>query len=390
MRYILLLSLVALFFSACNDSADGDNPGKNQAGQGAKEGFTIKGQTAFQIHKPLVVHEILGKKQNVFDTLSVDKDGNLFLSGKVQSPKLCVITIENKRKPFLLQNETITFNIGGSRQNPELSISGSAEVEAMDSVFTLMDSLKSRADAINQRYIMAQNQQDQATLDSLKSEMQDIKASRSGINEQIKSITEGFEAPSFVKLYGSLFLNPSDHYEYLDTLASVYKKKLPDNYYTSQLVQKVEQEKRNQNSPVAVGKKAPDFSIPAPDGETVQLSDYKGKYVLIDFWASWCKPCRHENPHVVKLYKRFKDRDFEIIGVSLDRKKQNWLRAIEQDNLSWVHASQLNGWKSPVARKYHVQSIPHTVLVDPSGEIIAKNLRGERLAQKLQQIFSNS
>jgi len=138
------------------------------------------------------------------------------------------------------------------------------------------------------------------------------------------------------------------------------------------------------------GQVAPDFTQLTPEGETLNLSDLRGKYVLIDFWASWCGPCRRENPNVVRMYNAYKDKGFEILGVSLDRDKTRWLDAIEKDQLTWRHVSDLKGWSNAVARQYNIRSIPRTVLIDPEGRIIAKNLRGASLEAKLKELFNTS
>lgn len=135
------------------------------------------------------------------------------------------------------------------------------------------------------------------------------------------------------------------------------------------------------------GNPAPDFIGQRPNGKTVRLQDYRGKYVLIDFWASWCTPCRAENPNVVKAYNQFKDKGFDILGVSLDNDKNNWEAAIAKDGLTWRHISELKGWTSTVAQKYAVRSIPTNFLVDPDGYIVASNLRGEALIGKLKEVL---
>ncbi|WP_236668614.1 TlpA disulfide reductase family protein [Hymenobacter rubidus] len=139
----------------------------------------------------------------------------------------------------------------------------------------------------------------------------------------------------------------------------------------------------------AVGQPAPAFSQTTPEGKTVTLADYRGKYVLVDFWASWCGPCRAENPAVTKVYNEFKGRNFDILGVSLDEEagRTKWLKAIEDDRLAWTQVSDLRGWQNEAAQRYHVRAIPQNFLVDPTGKIVAANLRGEELKTTLAQFI---
>jgi peroxiredoxin len=138
-----------------------------------------------------------------------------------------------------------------------------------------------------------------------------------------------------------------------------------------------------------IGAVAPEIALPNPEGDTLRLSDLRGQVVLVDFWASWCRPCRQENPNVVRMYEKFHDQGFEIMGVSLDRNRGRWVQAIEADGLDWLHVSDLKYWSSQAARTYGVSSIPYTVLLDREGRIVAKRLRGAALKRKVKELLTS-
>lgn len=171
-------------------------------------------------------------------------------------------------------------------------------------------------------------------------------------------------------------------YNDLKTLVDGFSADLSESVYLKQL-----NEILSVQSKTAIGVEAPDFTMNDPDGNPVSLTSLRGKYLLVDFWASWCGPCRQENPNIVDAYKKYKDKGFDILGVSLDRDKDAWLKGIADDQLTWHHVSDLKYWQNEVAQLYGVNSIPHSVLLDKDGVIIAKNLRGPALEEKLKELM---
>jgi peroxiredoxin len=139
---------------------------------------------------------------------------------------------------------------------------------------------------------------------------------------------------------------------------------------------------------VSIGSLAPDFQLPDPTGKTVKLSDHFGKVLLLDFWAAWCGPCRRENPNIVRIHNKYKEKGFDIFGVSLDSKKEAWVKAIEKDNLNWTQVSDLKFWDSEPAKLYGIRGIPGNVLLDKSGKIVARNIHGEELEKKLEELLN--
>jgi peroxiredoxin len=187
---------------------------------------------------------------------------------------------------------------------------------------------------------------------------------------------------SFVSIYLLNDLTFSTAVEQLDTLFNALDQHIKKSGFGKMIEDRIAIMKITD-----VGKFALDFSQPDTLGQTISLSSFKGKYVLLDFWASWCGPCRAENPHVLKAYNQFKDQGFTVLGVSIDNNRKAWLKAVQEDQMLWTHVCDLKS-ENEAARLYGIHGIPSNFLIDPTGKIIAKNLRGDDLLHKLEDVLS--
>lgn len=186
-------------------------------------------------------------------------------------------------------------------------------------------------------------------------------------------------------------LNPEEDWPYFLKVRNGLSMRLKGNPFYDQMANQIAQleNQKKAEASFSPGALAPDIVLPSPEGPEIALSSLRGNYVLIDFWAAWCKPCRIENPNIVKMYKKYEDDNFEIFGVSLDQHRDKWIEAIAKDELTWPQVSDLGFWQSAAAQLYNVRSIPYTVLLDPEGKIIATKLRGKPLEDKLASIFGH-
>jgi thiol-disulfide isomerase/thioredoxin len=331
----------------------------------------------------------------------IDENGEFDLALNLDEAGFYRLELDEQNFAILIGKPGDTLNIEGDAKNfgYTYSIKGSPESQQFLEMNRFSQEnarkknmLAQKKDSLMQMYQYLINQnKDKKYIDSLDKA---IGPQYDALDEQLSPIiAEGVEKAktfiqenpkSFAQLVAIGLLSPESDFGEFEKVYNNLKAAYPDSKNLAGYYSWIEEKKRLQPGGVP-----PDFIVLDTLGNPVALSSFKGKILLVDFWASWCAPCRKENPNVVKLYKKYKDKGLEIFGVSLDDDKVKWVKAIQADGLTWRHGSELKGWNSTFVPLYGIQGIPFTLLLDREGKVIATKLRGPALEQKLEELFSS-
>jgi peroxiredoxin len=341
------------------------------------QGFTITGNLKGLPAKTRVVYTDLNGKDTFAKGTAVN--GVFTLKGKLADAdsRLLVFPDANKRLVLFIGNDNVTVN-GDLNTGLGFSITGSQTQKDYEEFLYY---LKPVNDNVNFFFSQLQQGRTQGAKDSALIQLNAVYSLYQQMVDQFVQRRPTSPMSALLIAY-SYQTDPnksaetaSNRIKFLkgDALKSKYAVELSDELMAAKIG--------------AVGTEALDFKQNDVNGKPISLSSFKGKYVLLDFWASWCGPCRAENPNVVSAYNKYKDKNFTVLGVSLDQDKQSWLQAIAADKLTWTHVSDLQYWSNAVAQMYRIQSIPQNFLIDPNGKIIGKNLRGEELQAKLKELI---
>ncbi|TRX70502.1 TlpA disulfide reductase family protein [Carboxylicivirga sp. M1479] len=311
-------------------------------------------------------------------------NGIFTFTGSVDAPELFFVSVDGKPQPavFFASNSKIAIT-GDVEKLSDVEVTGS---ELTDILTSFNDGVpgQERSQQLQQEYQMAYMSQDKDKQKLVEEEMQSIMEDQRAYFKKFVDDNANNECGLFL----AMNMAQSMDLEQLRELIAKFETNYPEHVYFQEMKDFLAplEEYETAQAATAEGAMAPDFTLPGVDGSDVSLNSFKGKYVLVDFWASWCQPCRQENPNVVKAYEAYNAKGFEVLSVSVDRDQAAWKKAIEEDGLTWtqVIADEASG----VAKVYAIQSIPSTFLLDKEGKIIAKNLRGEALEAKLAELLN--
>ena len=331
----------------------------------------------------------------VIDSTTTDLSGKFELTGEAGEPGLYQLIFEQGSRYILLSIEKGNVHITGDWEHfSDYQVAGSVPSE---SLHNFLKSVSSRMSDVRQISIVIDTMTARGN-DSMKAQaIEEAKTINGGLTDYIEKYADTTHyLPN--ALFSVRMLNPMSEEPYIKGFINGLDRRFPNGTQAKEFAKRYEEMMAMQKAggpqkPVyegglVGGAMAPEIALNTPDGKLLKLSSLRGKYVLVDFWASWCGPCRLENPKVVAAYSKFKDKNFTVYSVSLDDKKDKWLEAIRKDGLVWAnHVSDLKKWESVAARDYHIESIPTNLLLDKEGKIIARDLHGDALEAKLAEVL---
>ncbi|MGV6861526.1 MAG: redoxin domain-containing protein [Putridiphycobacter sp.] len=400
MKKIFKLGLIAVLFSIITLSSCEMRPNDDDI-----NGRYITGTVEGADNNKVVLYSFDGQNEVIIDSTTIDDNGEYVLETDTKELKYYALMIETGQQgemPVILFLDEDSKEVDVSGSLPKFAenvvISGSVySNDAKDYQDYSYQFFDAKSNIYNQ--LQNANMQDSATIITLIDELDSLNAITKTYAKEY--IEEKPESPAswlmLREFYPSTGLDGFDesNLDYYSKVANAMREKYPYSEYPDMIMQdemairnQIEMMKNQAAMQTAGPQLAPDIALQTPEGKELKLSDLRGKVVLLDFWASWCMPCRQENPNVVANYERFKSKGFTVFSVSLDTDKAAWEQAIKSDNLSWPnHVSDLKGWQTPVIQQYGVNSIPSSFLIDQDGYIIASNLRGAALEQKLLEVL---